>query len=173
MSLASHCFLFISQVLAAFFLVHSVIHLCLVTHFFPTNCFERMAEFYCAPCKVQMNSRSQWEYHEGGVKHKRAVTVSTSEVDISAASIHEIVWNMYWHQYNRLYFFHVVVLPDGTFKCKSCDDFVCSGRIPFEQHLVGQRHLKNSKAVSVISPSEVDISASIKEIVISLKIRIK
>ncbi len=49
------------------------------------------ARLYCAPGKVQMNSRSQWEYHEGGVKHKRAVTVSTSEVDISAASINEIV----------------------------------------------------------------------------------
>ncbi len=69
--------------------------------------------------------------------------------------------------FKRLYFFHVtVVLLDGTFKCKSCDDFACSGRIPFEQHLVGQRHLKNEKAVSV-SSSEVNISASIKEIVIS------
>jgi hypothetical protein len=37
-----------------------------------------------------------------------------------------------------MYVFHAVVLPDGSFKCKSCEDFVCSGRIPFEQHLVGQ-----------------------------------
>lgn len=42
-----------------------------------------------------------------------------------------------------MYFSHVVVLPDGSFRCKSCDDFFCSGPIPFEQHLAGQRHLKN------------------------------
>lgn len=37
----------------------------------------------------------------------------------------------------------LVELPDGVFKCKSCEDFRCTGRIPFEQHLVGQKHLKN------------------------------
>lgn len=40
-------------------------------------------------------------------------------------------------------FFYIVVLSNGNFKCKSCDDFECSGHVPFEQHLTGKKHLKN------------------------------
>ncbi|XP_046638290.1 uncharacterized protein LOC124316402 [Daphnia pulicaria] len=81
-----------------------------------------MAEFYCAHCKIQMNSTSQWDAHVIGGKHMRAVTMNQPlAVDMSAA----------------------IVLPNGNFKCKSCDDFECSGHIPFEQHLTGKKHLKN------------------------------
>ena len=34
-------------------------------------------------------------------------------------------------------------MPGGVFKCKSCEGFTCSGPIPFEMHVVGQKHLKN------------------------------
>ena len=48
---------------------------------------ERM-EFYCDPCKIQLNSKSQWDQHLTGGKHMRAVAVSQPPtVDMSAASM--------------------------------------------------------------------------------------
>jgi hypothetical protein len=41
------------------------------------------------------------------------------------------------------FIFYIVASPNGKFKCQSCDDFECTGQIPFEQHLIGKKHLKN------------------------------
>ena len=34
-------------------------------------------------------------------------------------------------------------MPGGHIKCKSCEDFTCTGPIPFEMHVASQKHLKN------------------------------
>jgi hypothetical protein len=107
-------------------------------------CREKMAEFYCAHCKIQMNSTSQWDAHVIGGKHMRAVTMNQPlAVDMSAASINSICIVCFDTSIQYVHFFYIVVLPNGNFKCKSCDDFECSGHIPFEQHLTGKKHLKN------------------------------
>ena len=50
-----------------------------------TNRLERMAEFYCTPCDIQLNSKSQWDQHVIGGKHMRAVKMNqSSAVDLSA-----------------------------------------------------------------------------------------
>jgi hypothetical protein len=91
-----------------------------------------------------MNSKSQWDAHVIGGKHMRAVTMNQPlAVDMSAASINSIYIVCFDTSIQYVHFFYIVVLPNGNFKCKSCDDFECSGHIPFEQHLTGKKHLKN------------------------------
>jgi hypothetical protein len=47
-----------------------------------------MAEFFCAPCNIQLNSKVQWDQHVTGGKHMRAVAISQPlAIDMTAASI--------------------------------------------------------------------------------------
>ena len=57
---------------------------------------------------------------------------------------------MIWYQHS---FFFIVALANGIFKCKICEEFKCSGNIPFEQHLAGQKHLKNVQRVKEATQS--------------------
>lgn len=54
-----------------------------------------------------------------------------------------------------------IELPGGVFKCKSCEDFTCTGRIPFEQHIVGQKHLKNVQRSKESSPKSNSEASSL------------
>ena len=99
--------------------------------------------FYCTPCKIQLNSQSQWDQHLIGGKHMRAATLhQPKEVDMSAAGMFLFVTIFCYYSASH-FLFLVVALPGGVFRCKFCEDFACTGHIPFEQHVVGQKHLKN------------------------------
>ncbi|XP_057373569.1 uncharacterized protein LOC130694513 [Daphnia carinata] len=101
-----------------------------------------MPEFFCGPCNIQLNSKFQWDQHLTGGKHMRAAALKQPQtVDLSAA----------------------IALPDGNYRCKICNDFVGSGRIPFEQHVIGQKHMKNVQRATespIQSPSSSPLKAS-------------
>jgi len=45
---------------------------------------------------------------------------------------------------NVLRFFSQVRQPDGQYKCGICGDgAIISGPLPMQQHLMGQKHMKN------------------------------
>lgn len=56
-----------------------------------------------------------------------------------------------------------VALPNGNYKCKTCNDFECSGFIPFEQHLIGQKHMKNIQRAKE-SPIQSSSSSPVKSL---------
>ncbi|KAK4015925.1 uncharacterized protein LOC116925700 [Daphnia magna] len=101
-----------------------------------------MSEFFCGPCNIQLNSKLQWDQHLIGGKHMRAAALTQSQsVDSSAA----------------------IALPNGNYKCKTCNDFECSGFIPFEQHLIGQKHMKNIQRAKE-SPIQSSSSSPVKSL---------
>lgn len=56
-----------------------------------------------------------------------------------------------------------IALPNGNYKCKTCNDFECSGFIPFEQHLRGQKHMKNIQRAKE-SPIQSSSSSPVKSL---------
>ncbi|KZS05827.1 Uncharacterized protein APZ42_030816 [Daphnia magna] len=56
-----------------------------------------------------------------------------------------------------------IALPNGNYKCKTCNDFECSGFIPFEQHLIGQKHMKNIQRAKE-SPIQSSSSSPVKSL---------
>ncbi|KAI9556511.1 hypothetical protein GHT06_016300 [Daphnia sinensis] len=99
-----------------------------------------MPEFFCHQCNTQLNSKQQWDQHLTGGKHMRAAALKLPQaVDLSAA----------------------IALSDGSYKCKFCNDFVCSGLIPLEQHVTGQKHMKNVQRATE-SPIQSSSSSPVK-----------
>lgn len=108
----------------------------------------------CPDCHSVLNSKFQWEEHLTGSKHLRALALKNSGIDehqssaggrspspdMSAAS-------MLIYDGNLRFFLSFLIItvpgPNNSYRCLYCVDFVCSGIVPMEAHLVGQRHLKN------------------------------
>jgi Zinc-finger double-stranded RNA-binding/Zinc-finger of C2H2 type len=124
-----------------------------------------MNSYYCNHCNLQLNSNSQWDQHVSGTKHmKKAygnsnqqvnskvmpVLMSQEEVQVnsSAGTLISI------YDFRTAYMKHPfsVILPDGSYKCAICGD-ICTGRIPYEAHIKGKKHLKKLAQAGFVTSS--------------------
>lgn len=122
---------------------------------------------HCSICNTSLNSKSQWDQHISGEKHKKKAKLHEVLVTSPAQSMPLLAQrpaSMLQVNTDALDTL-AIIETKGAFRCKVCPNFLVHGIIPMRDHLKGSKHQKAlQKAIFLQGMSSSMVQSSVPSI---------